>query len=146
MIAIKLTVDRQSLPMQGRLYRPSLLFWCFPKASNPTTKWNSSISFLSRYKAESEISFWRILVTEGKCIKKVKKKKMSGWSAAEAPYSFPHCSSHPTLTPKQHCFESKALVRCLICWVTPHAQGRGGIWCPALQRQCTQAPIWRELT
>lgn len=44
----------------------------FLEMSNPTTKWNSSISFLSQYKAESESSLsvcvWGTLVTEGKCI------------------------------------------------------------------------------
>lgn len=59
-----------SPPTQGGLHCPSL---CradvFPKISDPTAKWNSSSSFLSRYKAESEPSLSGALVTEGKCIK-----------------------------------------------------------------------------
>lgn len=75
--------------------------WCFPKIFDPTTKWNSSISFLSRYKAESESSLSGVLVTEGKCIKEV--KNMSGWSVAKAPT--PLTPSHLVLPTRKKCLE-----------------------------------------
>ena len=62
--------------------------------------WNSSISFLSRYKAESESSLSGALVNEGKCIKEV--KNMSGWSAAKALTLFSPSHLDPQ---SEHCFE-----------------------------------------
>lgn len=87
MIAIKLTVDCVgSRPRRaGCTVRLCAVLVFFQKISDPTAKWNSSISFLSQYKAESESSLSGALVTEGKCIKEV--KNMSGWSVAKAPTS-----------------------------------------------------------
>lgn len=94
------------LPTQGGSYRLCVPCWCFPKMSNPTAVWNSSISFLSRYQAESESSLSGALVTEGKCIKEV--KNMSGWSAAKGPAPSPH------LVPNQKAaWSQKAPVWCL---------------------------------
>lgn len=78
---------------------------CFPNMSDPTAKWNSSISFLSRFKAGSEASFLGALVTEGKCIKEV--KKMSGWSTAKAPPPLPHHIPLPPTPQPGLCFKSK---------------------------------------
>lgn len=74
--------------------------WCFPNMFHLNAKWNSSISFLSRYKAESESSLLGALVNEGKCIKEV--KNMSGWSAAKALTLFSPSHLAPQL---EHCFE-----------------------------------------
>lgn len=74
----------------GRPVRLCAVLMFSKKISDPTAKWNSSISFLSRYKAESEPSLLGALVTEGKCIKEV--KNMSGWSVAKAPH--PLAPSH----------------------------------------------------
>lgn len=79
----------------------SVLCWCFLIMSDPPTKWNSSISFLSRYKAESESSLLGALVTEGKCIKEV--KHLNGWSAAKAPLSPRPCpATKKLLSVKKH--------------------------------------------
>lgn len=73
--------------------------WCFPNMFHLNAKWNSSISFLSRYKAESESSLSGALVNEGKCIKEV--KNMSGWSAAKALTLFSPSHLDPQ---SEHCF------------------------------------------
>lgn len=91
------------LPTQGSSYRLCVPCWCFPKMSNPTAMWNSSISFLSRYQAESESSLSGALVTEGKCIKEV--KNMSGWSAAKGPAPSPHSAPCPQ---PENCLESES--------------------------------------
>ena len=123
-------------------------------------KWNSSISFLSRYKAESESSLSGALVNEGKCITEV--MNMSGWSAAKALTLFSPSHLDPQ---SEHCFEvsiqstsqvSAAAVSshspvCGMCsgerrgfGSSRVGRGRGG-GCSELQRLGTQVLMWEEM-
>lgn len=134
--------------------------WCFPNMFHLNAKWNSSISFLSRYKAESESSLSGALVNEGKCIKEV--KNMSGWSAAKALTLFSPSHLDPQ---SEHCFEvsiqstsqvSAAAVSshspvCGMCsrerrgfGSSRVGRGRGG-GCSELQRLSTQVLMWEEM-